>query len=436
VKKIILKITSLLLLFSSFSYGQNFNLDSLNLNQINTLTSEADFGIPKAELNKSKALKEWTVMVYVNGKNDLSKFGEKDVNEMETIGSTSKMNIVVELGTEDETTERFLVKKDHFPTLVTSKPLEILENDDMGDWKHLVDFATWSKKKFPAKRYMLIIWNHGDGWVTSKGISYDFKTDNHISTPELGLAMKEIGQVDILAMDACLMQMAEVAFEVKDYTDIVVASQETEPGDGYPYNAILKKMSKMTKKSNEEIAKNIVTQYEKYYSKNETVTQSALKTSRLDSLVVLLNEWTARAMQIEDKTPLISAINITDSYARDEYKDLSHFIQLAGEKTKDEILIEKGEKINEFIANKLIIAKTSLRKNANGLSVYITRKGTGEKYADLAWAETQWDEFLNSLKGLASSEGVAGTGCIKPDDNAPIQELFDYLDCLTNALTQ
>jgi len=248
--------------------------------------------------------------------------------------------------------------------------------------------------------------------------------------------MKEIGQVDILAMDACLMQMAEVAFEVKDYTDIVVASQETEPGDGYPYNAILKKMSKMTKKSNEEIAKNIVTQYEKYYSKNETVTQSALKTSRLDSLVVLLNEWTARAMQIEDKTPLISAINITDSYARDEYKDLSHFIQLAGEKTKDEILIEKGEKINEFIANKLIIAKTSLRKNANGLSVYITRKGTGEKYADLAWAETQWDEFLNSLKGLASSEGVAGTGCIKPDDNAPIQELFDYLDCLTNALTQ
>ncbi len=174
MKKIILKITSLLLLFSSFSYGQNFNLDSLNLNQINTLTSEADFGIPKAELNKSKALKEWTVMVYVNGKNDLSKFGEKDVNEMETIGSTSKMNIVVELGTEDETTERFLVKKDHFPTLVTSKPLEILENDDMGDWKHLVDFATWSKKKFPAKRYMLIIWNHGDGWVTSKGISYDF----------------------------------------------------------------------------------------------------------------------------------------------------------------------------------------------------------------------------------------------------------------------
>jgi Clostripain family len=440
MKKIILKIIPLLLMFSSFSYAQNFDLNSITAKDMDFFSDKGFFDFvkpdPQPTTNETANKKEWTVMVYINGKNDLSKYGKKDVNEMETVGSTSKMNIVVELGTEDAKTKRFLVKKDKLPSVITSKTLETLETDDMGDWKHMADFALWSKKKFPAKRYMLIIWNHGDGWVTSKGISYDFKTNNHISTPELGQAMKEIGKVDILAMDACLMQMAEVAFEVKNYVDIVVASEETEPGDGYPYDTILKKMAKMTTKSNELIATNIVTQYEKYYSSNKKTTQSALKTSQLDSLVSLLNDWTQTAMALKDKLPLISAINNTDSYAIDEYKDLSHFIQLAGEKTKDEVLIEKSKKINEFIANDLIIAKTSLRKNANGLAIYMTKKGTFEKYAALKWSKaTQWDEFLNSLKGLASSEGVAGTGCIKPDDNAPIEELLDYVDCLTNSMT-
>ncbi|MEA3306201.1 MAG: clostripain-related cysteine peptidase, partial [Elusimicrobiota bacterium] len=317
MKKIILKIIPLLLLFSSFTYAQNFNLNSLNSKDLDFSSDKGFFDLiksdPQPAANETENRKEWTVMVYINGKNDLSRYGVKDVNEMEKVGSTSKINIVVELGTEDEKTERFLVKKDNYPTLVTSKPLEILKGEDMGDWRHLVDFASWTKKKFPAKRYMLVIWNHGDGWVTSKGISYDDETDNHISTPELGLAMKEIGKVDILAMDACLMQMAEVAYEVKDYADIIVASEETEPVDGYPYDKILKKMAKMTKKSNEAIAKNIVTEYEKFYSLKESVTQSALKTNKLDSLVSSLDDWAETAMQIEDKTPLISALNLAAS---------------------------------------------------------------------------------------------------------------------------
>ena len=48
-----------------------------------------------------------------------------------------------------------------------------------------------------------------------------------------------MGKVDVLAFDACLMQMAEVAYEVKDLADYVVGSEETEPGPGYPYDPFL-----------------------------------------------------------------------------------------------------------------------------------------------------------------------------------------------------
>ena len=475
MKKLLLKLIPLLLLFSNFSHAQ-FNLNALNSGQFNRLTNEISFDIPKAmpsglrfqstawdtssrvpilqsavtggyahqtanpELNKNKssALKEWTVMVYINGKNNLSKFGEEDVNEMEQVGSTNKMNIVVELGTTYQKTERFLVTKDIFPTLITSKPLKILKKDDMGDWKHLVDFALWSKKKFPAKRYMLIIWNHGDGWTTSKGISYDDETNNHISTPELGFAMKEIGRVDILAMDACLMQMAEVAFEVKDYADIIVASEEIEPTAGYPYDTILKKMAKITTKSNEKIAKNIITQYEKHYSLNKKLTQSALKTNKLDSLAYLLDDWCETAMQIKDKTKIIEAIDMAESYSRKKYKNLGHFIKIAGEQTQDITLQKKGERINNFISEELIIANTSLRKNSNGIAIYMPKKGTGKKYAQLAWSATLWDEFLNSIKAAAPStpeHAQESSVCVPPGEDASLDDLIDYVDCITNALT-
>ncbi len=431
----------LLLLFSSFVSAQNFNLNSINSKDLGNLMKDSNFdfpiyappAIPSNE--PAPTMKEWTVMVYINGKNNLSEFGKKDLNEMEMVGSTSKMNIVVELGRElSDITERYYVTKDKIPNRLSSEIIEYVYRTDIGDWKHLVDFASWSKKKYPAKRYMLVIWNHGDGWATSKGISYDDQTDNHISTPELGLAMKRIGKVDILAMDACLMQMAEVAFEVKDYADIIVASQETEPGNGYPYDKILKKMSRMTKKSTEEIAKNIVTEYGKFYASNKKTTLSALKTSKLNDLSSLLNDWAGAAMQLEDKKPLIDAIKTTEKYAIDEYKDLGHFLTLVGEKTQDSALIEKGEKINKFISEELIIANSSSRANSNGLAIYITTKGTHEKYADLAWSVNQWDEFLNSIKGLIPEVIAPYTGCVNPGAGATLQDLMDYLDCMENYL--
>ncbi len=38
---------------------------------------------------------EWTIMVFLNGKNNLAPFAVKDLNEMEMVGSTDKVNICV-----------------------------------------------------------------------------------------------------------------------------------------------------------------------------------------------------------------------------------------------------------------------------------------------------------------------------------------------------
>ena len=184
------------------------------------------FGKPTAV----KAQAEWTIMVFGNGKNDLEPFLLKDLNEMEKIGSTDKVNIVVEAGRIDgydatdgdwKGVRRYRMTKDTDTTKVTSKVVQDLGQVDMGSYQSVIDFAKWAKTAYPAKKYMLILWNHGSGWEKSrrlagvaKGISYDEQSGNHINTPQMGLILKALGKTDVIGTDACLMQLAEVDYEI------------------------------------------------------------------------------------------------------------------------------------------------------------------------------------------------------------------------------
>jgi hypothetical protein len=46
-----------------------------------------------------------------------------------------------------------------------------------------------------------------------------------LSTRDLGIALRNMGHVDVLFLDACLMGMLETAYEVSDYADYLVAGE-------------------------------------------------------------------------------------------------------------------------------------------------------------------------------------------------------------------
>jgi len=356
---------------------------------------------PPAPAGKA-ALPEWTVMIFVNGKNDLADFGLLDLNEMEAVGSTAKMNVVVEMGLLNKGVKRYFVKKDKDASYVTSPVVQDLGSPDMGDWKHLAEFANWAKTAYPAKRYMLVIWNHGSGWVSNKGISYDDETRNHISTPELGLAMKAIGKVDILAMDACLMQMAEVGYEIKDFAELIVASEETAPGYGFPYDLVLKGVNTLADKPVEEVAAKIVENYGSFYvQKKMKATLSSVRTAALPQLAALLDDWAGAALAYPDKDNLRAAANDAACYYVDEYKDLADLLAKVSAKTADPALTEKGAAVINYIRTALVLANTAtpaMGSGSNGVSIYVSRDGASERYKALAFSgATRWDEFLAAL---------------------------------------
>jgi hypothetical protein len=364
----------------------------------------------------------WTIMVYVNAKNNLERFGLLDVNEMEKIGSTDKVKIAVELGrikgydSSDGNwlgQRRYIVQKDSDMSKITSPVLQDIPKADMGDWNHLVDFVAWAKKEAPAQHYMLVVWNHGSGWdkynrgsdLVINGISYDDETGSHISTPQLGQALAATGKIDVYASDACLMAMAEVAYQIKDYTDYVVGSEETEPGDGYTYDTFLGPIVAKPAMSALDVSKVTAKAFTAHYAaQGEAATQSAVQSATLSKLAGMLTGWAQAVMAANETAAVKTAHSQTQDFYVSDNKDLLHFVELVNAASQDAAVKSKGAELERFLANDVIVANDiygSSMANAKGLAIYLPSWSFNSSYNELAWAKaTNWAQFAQWVKGL------------------------------------
>lgn len=401
-------LLSLSLFFSAAYSWAGINFDGNS--SVNIKKMIANVEVPCVKADSKVNVKEWTVMVYVNAKNNLDRYGLKDLNEMEMVGSSDKVNIIAELGRtkhySDDWTgcKRYYIKKDNNKNKITSPELDYMPECDMGDWKHLVDFAKWAMAKYPAKKYVLVVWNHGSGWNKDsmfehvRGISYDDETNNHITTPQLGMALKEIGKVNIFAMDACLMHMIEVDYEIKDYADYIVASEETEPGDGYTYDTWLGPLVKKPAMDARNLSKVMVDSYADHYQQiGQRSTQSALETKRLVELKGLIDEFVDEIIKANDKEVAKNAKRNAQDFYYSSNKDLYHYMKLVSENTKVDSVKEKAEAVMKLLDEMIVHNRTvgSSYKNAYGVAIYIPYSSS-YSYKQLKWgSESKWDNFIN-----------------------------------------
>ena len=211
--KTALKIAAALLalpgagLFAQDFIGQDFREALGNAREQLDTSSAAPAAIPvpvdfAADDSAPLAEKEWTVMVFMNGKNNLEGDALADINEMEKAGSSAGVNVIVEVGQfTGDRMARYYITKDTQAAVIASPVLGAAASIDMGDPASVKDFALWAEKRFPARKYMLVLWDHGTGWLkgnpaparsSAKGISEDWITKHNIDTPQLGRLVKDI----------------------------------------------------------------------------------------------------------------------------------------------------------------------------------------------------------------------------------------------------
>jgi hypothetical protein len=94
-------------------------------------------------------------------------------------------------------------------------------------------------------------------------------------------------KLDLLGMDACLMSNLEVAFQAQEDVKYIVASEENEPNDGWPYDAVLTYLIEHPDSDTADFAAHIVEAYvQSYVDRNYSgpVTQAALDLSQVARL--------------------------------------------------------------------------------------------------------------------------------------------------------
>jgi hypothetical protein len=373
---------------------------------------------------------EWTVMVYLDADNNLESAGIDDINEMEIVGSTTEVNIVVQVdripysvlaanneGYADDisnsnwtATRRYYITQDFDPFQINSQLISDLGELNMGDPQTLVDFTNWATTNYPAKKYLLVIWNHGGGFRSlslTKDIAWDDTSGgDKITMPELEYALSAISaqigkKIDIVGMDACLMAMTEVAYQIKDYADILVASEENEPGDGWPYDTILGELSGNPLVSSGQLAVDIVDKYIFSYPYGN-VTQSAIDLSYMGTLAGQLSNL-ALAIMSDSLTPKSKYIlaSVSSQYYGDyDFIDLYDFcnqlVTYSNSLEVKNIALNIQQTLNYAVIKSGYNGKSV--SGSKGLSIYFPYVTYDYYYNNTNFSQdTFWDEMLLSL---------------------------------------
>lgn len=262
----------------------------------------------------------WTIMMYVDGDNNLEANALEDINEMELASFPSSVNVIVLVdrtpgeSAEDENwtgTRLYEIRHDEDIDYINSTRLScatlgITTSSDvelnMADTDVLEKFITFCEDTYPASNTMLVLWNHGEGWrsdsddktfvktaAASRMIISDDTSDDTFYNYEVRTVL-ETHPVTVLGFDACLMGMFEVAYEFSEVADYMIASPDSEPGDGWDYASWLTTFGAGSL-TPDSLCSAVVNAYGAQYATSMATTLAAYDLSKMSSLMTALDNY-------------------------------------------------------------------------------------------------------------------------------------------------
>ena len=371
------------------------------------------FAHPNYDASAEGEIPEWGFYVYMAGDNTLYNELTDDLNEMKMVGSNEDLEIVTLTDKINENDSHlYHVLKHNLVEYNLSEVNSTWENElDMGDGDTLRDFLIWSSDMFPAKKKILVIWNHGSGWekVAEDGSSF-------LTVPEIKNSIGEYRNATnetpftLIGFDACLMGMFEIMYELRDHAEMVHGSEAYEPLEGWTYNNLLYKLNKNL--DSEELAYNVVNDYVESY-RNGSVYTSYSVTASVVSSAELENLW----IELDNFS---SEVNSILPVFRDEIENARANTQRFDQNPNYRDLYDLAVKIEMEVPVKSVKqASVSLRKainntvmfedhwkkpeklnvdNANGMTIYFPTEGIKNGYDELQIEENKWFNFIENYE--------------------------------------
>lgn len=211
-----------------------------------------------ADDTENKVKTRRTIIAYVCGDNNLNYNLQNDITEMisgsANLPSDCKLIVFADLSNtvpyiyEIQNGQRTTVKK-------------FSEEIYCTDPANMLNAMQWIADNYPAEEYALLMTGHGNGsiieqdtveTIITRRYAYgsekrsDGNQEKWLNIPTFASILSQLNDkngaplhFDYIFFDCCCMQTAEVAYELRNYTDYIVAAASEVPGKGAPYNIIV-----------------------------------------------------------------------------------------------------------------------------------------------------------------------------------------------------
>lgn len=372
------------------------------------------------------AEKNWTVMIYLAADNDLESYAITDFLEISKIGSDDKVNLLVQFDRIEgynadygnwTICHRFYVTAGMLPS-------EFNGLSDWGDGKGgrevdmgaattLTDFINWGVTNYPAKRYVVILWNHGGGWKTLadegkpvlpfKAVCWDnTSSGDALTTKEVRQAIESTGcYIHLIGFDACLMGMLEVATEISALGEVMVASEENEPTSGWNFTGFLDALKNLPSMSASQLGSSIVESYIGYGDKGATL--AAIDLKKIEGFNEVLDTFVEKLLDFDNEWfNIYLARQSTQSFNDTEFIDLYDFLYNLSLTTSNPLVQKYLQDVVDLYSSLVINNYMADGYNAYGLSIYFPSYGQAidSSYnidVILFAGQTRWKDFLTAF---------------------------------------
>jgi Clostripain family. len=328
----------------------------------------------------------WTVMIYLNGSDLESENGQasQNLNSLLSVQLPENIRVLVFTGGTAKWQNAVISPNCNQIWLVQDGELVLLESYDsksIGSSSTLSQFIEYGQAYAPYDSKALIFWDHGAGSVIGFGSDELFNYDG-LYLYEMADAMEKSYDgtpFDLIGFDACLMASVETACVFAPYAEVLVASEEVEPGSGWDYRSFFNQLALDPSMTGEELGIAITDTYYDRYQNTPTegyITCSVIDLEVMPELEASLGEFSrglsSIIMQPVVMETLSAARQNTESYGEEpdtvsfDMVDLYHFV---GRQTSAGAAAT--EKLKSAIEQAIVYEISgSQRQFSYGLSIY------------------------------------------------------------------
>jgi hypothetical protein len=371
--------------------------------------------------NSNVTPKKWTLMGYLSSDAPETGGGAMSTFALYTF-SNEYVDVLVLEDNVNDTAKIWYIKSDHTPKL-----LKDLGEISMGNYTTLRNFIAFCKNNYSSERYILFFYGHGAGWAGALRDHGSGSRDD-LTMDEMQKAFNDSGRVDIICFSGpCIMSGIEVAYELKNFADIVIGSETPgwfTPWCGQPISKIFNLLNEQEVHSNSYIGRKIVQYIEEntmnltdFYFIKAFFSVSAVNTLNIENLTTSISQLAELLMdnKVRNRFKIRYLRSITRSFSSDlplygsNHKirmDLVDIYDFSKKCSKifffnKQIRSKSKEVMGNFEDAVIANFKGKLQCNSNGLSIYFPRfeKQYRSSYTSLCLDfinDTSWDEFLHS----------------------------------------